>query len=170
MYMLSAYISDFNIYLHILSLFYYILSTFRRLNFMPFHVIKTDIFIIIVFGSVAWFGNGVNRIVVVLHTFMYVSCVYPVCTLYVSRACLVCIYFCVFIYINVRIFGITVIGQKLFSPADRSTKKHVYLPCRGAIPFLFYLVPLRLVSIFLNVGHVEISCGFLPTRFLSILL
>ena len=57
-----------------------------------------------------------------------------------------------------------------YSPADRGTKKHVYLPCRGAIPFLFYLVPLRLVSIFLNVGHFEIYCGFLPTRFLSILL
>ena len=56
------------------------------------------------------------------------------------------------------------------SPAARSTKKHVYLPYRGAIPFWFYLVPLRLVSIFLNVGHVEISCGFLPIRFLSILL
>ena len=37
------------------------------------------------------------------------------------------------------------------SPADRGTKKHVYLPYRGAIPFWFYLVPLRLVSIFLNV-------------------
>ena len=28
------------------------------------------------------------------------------------------------------------------SPADRSTKKHVYLPYRGAIPFWFYLVSL----------------------------
>ena len=27
------------------------------------------------------------------------------------------------------------------SPADRATKKHVYLPYRGAIPFWFYLVP-----------------------------
>ena len=57
-----------------------------------------------------------------------------------------------------------------FSPAARGTKKLVYLPYRGAIPFWFYLVPLRLVSMFLNVGHVEISCGFLPTCFLSILL
>ena len=56
------------------------------------------------------------------------------------------------------------------SPADRGTKKHVYLPYRGAIPFWFYLVPLRLVSIFLNVVCVEISCGPLPTRFSTILL
>mgnify|MGYP002804553307 CR=1 FL=1 len=44
------------------------------------------------------------------------------------------------------------------------------LPYRGAIPFWFYLVYLRLVNIFLNVGRVEISCGLLPTRFLSMLL
>ena len=56
------------------------------------------------------------------------------------------------------------------SPADRGTKKHVYLPYRGAIPFWFYLVPLKVVSIFLNVGHFEISCGLLLTRFSSILL
>ena len=56
------------------------------------------------------------------------------------------------------------------SPADRGTKKHVYLPYRGTISFWFYLVPLRLVSIFLNVGYVEISCGPLPTRFSTILL
>ena len=56
------------------------------------------------------------------------------------------------------------------SPADRGTKKHVYLPYRGTISFWFYLVPLRLVSIFLNVGRVEISCGLLPTRFSAILL
>ena len=56
------------------------------------------------------------------------------------------------------------------SPADRGTKKHVYLPYRGAIPFWFYLVPLRLVSIFLNVVRSEISCGLLPTRFSAILL
>ena len=37
----------------------------------------------------------------------------------------------------------------VYSPADRGTKKHVYLPYRGAISFWFYLVPLRLVSIFL---------------------
>ena len=59
---------------------------------------------------------------------------------------------------------------KTNSPADRGTKKQVYLPYRGAIPFWFYLVPLRLVSIFLNIGHVKISCGLLPTRFSSILL
>ena len=40
----------------------------------------------------------------------------------------------------------------------------------GTISFWFYLVPLRLVSIFLNVGHVEISYGLLPTRFCTILL
>ena len=57
-----------------------------------------------------------------------------------------------------------------YSPADRGTKKHVYLPYLEAIPFWFYLVPLRLVSIFLNVVRSEISCGILPTRFLPILL
>ena len=57
-----------------------------------------------------------------------------------------------------------------YSPAYRGTKKHVYLPYRGAIPFWFYLVPLRLVSIFLNVVRTEISCGLLPTRFLPILI
>ena len=41
----------------------------------------------------------------------------------------------------------------------------MYLPYRGAIPFWFYLVSLRLFSIFLNVGRVEISCGLLQTRF-----
>ena len=56
------------------------------------------------------------------------------------------------------------------SPADRCTEKHVYLRYRGTIPFWFYLVPLRLVSIFLNVGRVEISCGLLPTRFSTMLL
>ena len=56
------------------------------------------------------------------------------------------------------------------SPADRGTEKHVYLPYRGTIPFWFYLVPLRLVSIFLNVSRVEISCGLLPTRFSTMLL
>ena len=56
------------------------------------------------------------------------------------------------------------------SPADRGTKKHVYLSYREAIPFWFYLVPLRLVSIFLNAVRTEISCGLLPTRFLPILL
>ena len=57
-----------------------------------------------------------------------------------------------------------------FSPTDRGTEKHVYLPYRGTIPFWFYLVPLRLVSIFLNVGRDEISCGLLPTRFSTMLL
>ena len=38
-------------------------------------------------------------------------------------------------------------GNRCNSPADRGTKKHVYLPYRGAIPFWFYLVPLRLVRI-----------------------
>ena len=31
------------------------------------------------------------------------------------------------------------------SPADRGTKKHVYLPYQRTISFWFYLVPLRLV-------------------------
>ena len=51
------------------------------------------------------------------------------------------------------------------SPADRGTKKHVYLPYRGAIPFWFYLIPLKLVSIFLNVVRTEICCGLLPNLF-----
>ena len=38
-------------------------------------------------------------------------------------------------------------GNRCNSPADRGTKKHVYLPYRWAIPFWFYLVPLRLVRI-----------------------
>ena len=59
---------------------------------------------------------------------------------------------------------------RYLTPADRGTKKHVYLPYRGTISFWFYLVPLRLVSIFLNVVRVEISCGLLPTRFSTILL
>ena len=41
--------------------------------------------------------------------------------------------------------------------------RQIDLPYRGAIP-------LRLVSIFLNVGCVEISCGLLPTHFSTILL
>ena len=41
----------------------------------------------------------------------------------------------------------------------------------GQFHFGFILhVPLRLVSIFLNVGRVEISCGLLPTRFSTMLL
>ena len=45
----------------------------------------------------------------------------------------------------------------------------IYLPYRGAIQFWFYLVPLRLVSIFLHVSYVsqvEISCRLLPNPFL----
>ena len=60
--------------------------------------------------------------------------------------------------------------KQTFSPADRGTEKHVYSTYRGTTPFWFYLVPLRLVSIFLNVGRVEISCGLLPTRFSTMLL
>ena len=41
----------------------------------------------------------------------------------------------------------------------------VYLPYRGAISFYVYIVPLGLISIFLYVGCVQISCGLLPTRF-----
>ena len=43
---------------------------------------------------------------------------------------------------------------------------HVYLPYREAISFYVYIVPLGLISIFLYVGRVQISCGHLPTRFL----
>ena len=50
-----------------------------------------------------------------------------------------------------------------FSPADRG--RYTYHMYRGAISFWSYLVPLRLaVSIFLNVGRVEISCWLLTTR------
>ena len=59
---------------------------------------------------------------------------------------------------------------RTISPADRGTKKHVYLPYQGTTSFWFYLVPFRLVSVFLNVGRAEISCGLLPTRFSTILL
>ena len=41
----------------------------------------------------------------------------------------------------------------------------VYLPYRGAISFYVYIVPLGLISVFLYVGRVQISCGLLPTRF-----
>ena len=77
-----------------------------------------------------------------------------------------------FWWFNLRSFSLEQMSFSAhsISPADRGTKKHVYLPYRGAIPFWFNLVPLRLVIIFLNVGHVEISCGFWPTHFLSILL
>ena len=44
------------------------------------------------------------------------------------------------------------------SPADRGIKKHVYFSYRGAISFWFYLIPTRLVRIFLKVVRVEISC------------
>ena len=46
------------------------------------------------------------------------------------------------------------------------TKVHVYLPCRGAISFYVYVVSLGLISIFLYVGHVQISCGLMSTSFL----
>ena len=62
-------------------------------------------------------------------------------------------------------FPETKLSFLLNSPGDRGTKKHIYLLYRGAILFWVYLVPLRLVSIFLNVGHVDVSCGLLPTRF-----
>jgi hypothetical protein len=40
-------------------------------------------------------------------------------------------------------------------------------PYRGAILFCLYIVPWRLVSTFLYVGSVKISCGLLPRRFTS---
>jgi hypothetical protein len=38
---------------------------------------------------------------------------------------------------------------------------------RGTIPFCLHIVPWRLISAFLHVGRVKISCGLLPTRFSS---
>ena len=54
----------------------------------------------------------------------------------------------------------------LISQGAGRTKVHVYLPYRGAISFYVYIVPFGLISIFLYVGRVQISCGRLPTRFL----
>ena len=54
----------------------------------------------------------------------------------------------------------TLVTLLINSPADRGTKKHVYLHTEGQFPFGFILF-LYKVSIFLNVGHVEISCGLL---------
>ena len=51
--------------------------------------------------------------------------------------------------------------KSCFSRADRR-KNLLY---RRTIPFCFHIVPWRLVSTFLYVGDVRISCGFLPTRF-----
>ena len=59
---------------------------------------------------------------------------------------------------------------KLYSQGAERRKVHVYLPYRGAILFNVYIVPLGLISIFLYVGRVQISCGLLPTRFCSISL
>ena len=39
------------------------------------------------------------------------------------------------------------------------------VPYRGAISFYVYIVALGLISIFLYVGRVQISCGLLPPRF-----
>ena len=62
-------------------------------------------------------------------------------------------------------------GQRTnISQAYRGTKMHVYLPYQGTIPFWLYLVPLRLVSAFLHVRRVEISCRLFPTRFSLIFL
>ena len=51
------------------------------------------------------------------------------------------------------------------SQGAKGTKIHVYLPYRGAISFYVYVVPLGLISRFLYVGRVQISCELLPTRF-----
>ena len=45
------------------------------------------------------------------------------------------------------------------------TKIHVYLPYRGAISSYVYIVPLGLISIFLDVECDKMSCGLQPTRF-----
>ena len=47
----------------------------------------------------------------------------------------------------------------------KGTKEHVYLPYRGATSFYVYIVPSGLISIFLDVECVKISCGLQPTRF-----
>ena len=52
-----------------------------------------------------------------------------------------------------------------YSQGAERTKVHVYLPYRGAISFYVYIVALSLISIFLYVGRVQISCRLLPTRF-----
>ena len=56
---------------------------------------------------------------------------------------------------------------KAYSQGAERTKVHVYLPYRGAISLSVYIVALGLISIFLYVGCVQISCGLLPTRFCS---
>ena len=65
-----------------------------------------------------------------------------------------------------RNWDIGVNWDRNFSQGAGRTKVHVYLPYRGAISFYVYIVPLGLISIFLYVGCVQISCGRLPTRFL----
>ena len=60
---------------------------------------------------------------------------------------------------------ITKLAFILNSQSAERTNVHVYLPYRGAILFYVYIVPLGLISIFLYVGRVQISCGLLPTRF-----
>ena len=65
---------------------------------------------------------------------------------------------------------IAIRAKALSSQGAERTKVHVYLPYRGAISFYVYIVPLGLISIFLDVGRVQISCGLLPTRFCSISL
>ena len=72
---------------------------------------------------------------------------------------------------NLLVFPKKLVFKKLFrfrnncnSQGAERTKVHVYLPYRGAISFYVYIVPLSLISIFLYVGRVQISCGLLPTR------
>ena len=62
---------------------------------------------------------------------------------------------------------ITKLAFILNSQGAERTKEHVYLPYRAAISFYVYIVPLALISIFLYVGRVHISCGLLPARFCS---
>ena len=48
------------------------------------------------------------------------------------------------------------------------TKVHVYTlnyHIGGNFILALYLVPLGLISIYLYVGRIQISCGLLPTRF-----
>ena len=52
------------------------------------------------------------------------------------------------------------------SQGAERTKVHVYLPYQGAISFYVYIVPLGLISVFLYVGRVQISCGLFANTFL----
>ena len=67
------------------------------------------------------------------------------------------------------LFGRTMMLQRdVTSQGAGCTKVHVHLPYREAN--LFYIVPLGLISIFLCVERVKISCRLIPTRSFQIYL